>query len=79
MKTKLIKKQEAAEMLGVSVRSLERMIARGALPAYKVGARLVRLRAEEVEAYLDKHRAAPQREKPQPERPCRYVQGMRVI
>lgn len=79
MKTRLIKKQEAAEMLGVSIRSLERMIARGVIPAYKIGARLVRLRAEEVEAYLDNHRAAPKAEKPQSARACRYVQGMRVI
>lgn len=79
MKTTLIKKPEAAQILGVSVRTLEKMIARGAIPAYKIGPRLVRLRREELEAYLDSHRAAPQTEKAPAARACRYVPGMKVV
>lgn len=79
MKTTLIKKPEAAQILGVSVRTLEKMIARGAIPAYKIGPRLVRLRREELEAYLDSHRAAPQTEKAPAGRACRYVPGMKVV
>lgn len=79
MKTTLIKKPEAAQILGVSVRTLEKMIARGAIPAYKIGPKLVRLRREELEAYLDSHRAAPKPEKTPAARACRYVPGMKVV
>lgn len=41
---------EAADHLGVNLRTLYRLIDEGALPAYKLG-RLIRLRTAEVEAY----------------------------
>ena len=74
----LLKKAEAAALLGVSMRTLEGLIKRGALPAYKIGPKLVRLRTEDIEIYLSGHRAAPAAEKPAA-RPCGYVPGMRVI
>ena len=43
---------EAAAALGVTIRTLYRLIDEGALPAYKLG-RLIRLRTAEVEAYRD--------------------------
>lgn len=80
MKTEhLIKKPEAAELLGVSMRTLEKLISRGALPAYKVGPKLVRLRVEDIERYLDSHKAAPAIEKAPAARACRYVPGMKVV
>lgn len=76
----LITKPQAAQLLAVSVRTLEKMIKRGAIPAYKVGPKLVRLRSEDIEDYLNCHKAAPTKEKPaQPVRACRYVPGMRVV
>lgn len=76
----LIRKPEAAQILGVSIRTLEKMVARGAIPAYKVGPKLVRLDRGDLERYLDGHRAAPVMEKPAaPARPCRYVPGMDVV
>ena len=48
----LITKAEAAEQLGVSVRTVERLIAAGRLPLVHVeGA--ARLRVADVEAYVD--------------------------
>lgn len=77
--TPLIKKPEAAEILGVSVRTLEKMIGRGVIPAYKVGPKMVRLKAEDIESYIDGHLAAPKIEPRLTTRPCRYVPGMKVV
>lgn len=77
--TPLLKKPEAADFLGVSVRTLEGMIKRGVLPAYKIGPKSVRLRREDLDEYLAGHRAAPVIEKAAPVRPCRYVPGMKVV
>lgn len=41
---------EVADRLGVSLRSVYRLIDTGQLPAYKIG-RLIRLRTAEVEAF----------------------------
>lgn len=79
MQTTLIKKPEAADILGVSVRTLEKMIARGALPAYKIGPKMVRLRREDIDEYLESHRAAPVVRKIETVRPCRYKPGMKVV
>ena len=79
MTTALIKKPEAADLLGISVRTLEKMIARGSLPAYRVGPKSVRLRREDIDEYLEAHRAAPVIRKIEPVRPCRYVPGMKVV
>lgn len=40
----------AAEALGVHPNTVRRMVARGELPAFRVGPRLLRLRAEDVAA-----------------------------
>lgn len=42
-------KDEAAEKLGVSVRTIERMINRGELPARKITSRIVRIPASALE------------------------------
>lgn len=44
--------QEAAVLLGCSVRTVRRFIATGELTGYRVGARLVRVDLEEVERLL---------------------------
>lgn len=43
---------EAAHMIGVTRRTVANMIRDGRLPAYRIGARVTRLRADEVEAAL---------------------------
>lgn len=40
---------EAAERIGVSTRTMRRRISEGALPAYAIGPRLLRLRVDEVD------------------------------
>ena len=50
---------EAADRLGVSLRSLYRLIDTGQLPAYKIG-RLIRLRTAEVEAFSAGDRDEPE-------------------
>ena len=79
MMTALIRKPEAADLLGISVRTLEKMIARGALPAYRIGPKTVRLRREDIDDYLESHRAAPVIRTVETARPCRYVPGMKVV
>ena len=44
--------QDAAERLGVDVKTTRRWIARGVLPAYRLGDRVIRLKAEDVDAML---------------------------
>lgn len=50
--------KEAAEYLGVTLRSLYRFIDEGALAAYKFG-RVIRLKAEDVDAFIEACRIAP--------------------
>lgn len=40
---------EAAELLGVTTKSIRRWIADGTLPAYRVGSKMVRIRARDIE------------------------------
>jgi excisionase family DNA binding protein len=47
-----VTQQEAADILGVTDRTVRTMIAENRLPAYRVGKRLIRLRLEDVEAAL---------------------------
>jgi excisionase family DNA binding protein len=49
---------EAAEVLGLRTRTLYRLIDEGQLPAYRFG-RVIRLRRNEVEAFIDHCRIAP--------------------
>jgi len=50
--------KEAAEHLGVTLRSLYRFIDEGALPAFKFG-RVIRLKADDVDAFIENCRIAP--------------------
>lgn len=44
--------QQAADHLGITDRTLRRYIARGQLPAYRMGNRVIRVRLGDVEALL---------------------------
>ena len=46
-------KPQAAEMLQISVRTLEGLIKRGQLPAYKIGPQLVRIDQDDLRAFYD--------------------------
>lgn len=48
----------AAAHLGITMRTLYRMIDEGDLPAYRVG-RVIRLRWDQIEAFLQSHRIQP--------------------
>ena len=50
--------KEAAEHLGVTLRSLYRFIDEGQVPAYKFG-RVIRLKEEDVDRYIEACRVAP--------------------
>jgi len=50
--------KEAARRLGITTRTLYRLIDEGQLPAYKFG-RVIRLKADEVEAFVDAARITP--------------------
>jgi excisionase family DNA binding protein len=50
--------KEAAEHLGVTLRSLYRFIDEGSLAAYKFG-RVIRLKAEDVDRFIESCRIAP--------------------
>jgi excisionase family DNA binding protein len=50
--------KEAAEHLGVTLRSLYRFIDEGTLPAYKFG-RVIRLKSGDVEGFIERCRIAP--------------------
>lgn len=42
----------AADRLGVSTKTIRRMIARGELPAYRVGSKIIRLETADVDRLL---------------------------
>lgn len=50
--------QQASERLGVTLRTLYRLIDTGQLPAYKIG-RVIRLQAQEVEDFIIGARIEP--------------------
>jgi excisionase family DNA binding protein len=49
----LISIDQAAEQLGVSTRTVRRLIASGDLPAYRVSRELVRIKPEHLETLLE--------------------------
>jgi len=49
---------EAARKLGITTRTLYRLIDEGQIPAYKLG-RVIRLQEHEVEAFVDQARVRP--------------------
>ena len=74
-------RQEAADRICISVTTLDRMVKRGALPAYRIGPKILRIDEADLEEYVRSHRAAPiATKKAEPNvRPCRYVPGMDVV
>lgn len=70
---------QAADRLNVSTRVVDGLIARGKLPAYRVGAKLIRILDDDIEAYMAQQRVNPAPEPLRVERPCRYVPGMKVV
>lgn len=74
-------RQQAAERLAVSLRTLDGIIQRGGLPAYRVGTKLIRLDERDIEAYMAGRLVtpAPKTEAPKPPRPCLYRPGMKVV
>ena len=77
----LMTKAQAAEELQISVRTLEGLISRGQLPAYRIGPKCVRIDSEDLGEYVAARRIAPAT-RPRPVevvRPCRYVPGMKVV
>ena len=50
--------KEACERLGVTLRTLYRLMDEGQLPGYKIG-RLIRLKGDEVDAFIDGARIQP--------------------
>ena len=52
----LLRRREAADLLRVSVRSIDRLAASGALPRVKLGERTVRFRHEDVAALVERGR-----------------------
>jgi excisionase family DNA binding protein len=50
--------KEAARRLGITTRTLYRLIDSGQIPAYKFG-RVIRLQAEEVDQFIDAARIEP--------------------
>lgn len=75
-----ISRKEAAARLSVSVRVLDGLIARGQLPAYKVGSKLVRIKETDLDKYMKRQLMTPERPAATAAtRPCRYVPGMKVV
>ena len=76
----LISRQEAAERLAISLRTVDGLIRRGQLRAYRIGPKLVRIDEKDLQAFLASRQVAPEVKKAEPPvRPCRYVPGMRVV
>lgn len=57
-RTRWLTQQQAADELGVSVRTLRRMIAEGDLPGYRAGARLIRVKQSDIDALFRRIPAA---------------------
>lgn len=76
----LITRQDAAERLGISLPTLDGLISRGQLPAYRIGPRIVRIDVRDLDAYVSARLVAPQKKAAEPPvRLCRYVPGMKVV
>ena len=88
----LLKKSEAAEILHVSEATVERLIAGGQLPAYRIAKAVTRISEADVYDYLESRRVKAARLQGRPasikdvkrrqrisELPCPYVPGMKVV
>jgi excisionase family DNA binding protein len=49
---------EVRDRLGITLRTLYRLIDEGQIPAYKIG-RVIRMKADDVDAFLERSRIAP--------------------
>ncbi len=49
---------EAAEYLGVAMRTVYKFLDQGLIPAYKLG-RVIRMKRADVDAFLEAHRIEP--------------------
>lgn len=49
---------EASERLGVTLRTLYRLVDEGRVPAYKIG-RVIRVKEDDVEAFIESARIQP--------------------
>ena len=89
MDDKLISKLDAADMLGVSVKTVERLIADGDLPMYKIRGQC-RLMTSDVRTYIAGCRRVAAKAVPVPARRqparrgsklvgCGYSPGMKVV
>lgn len=81
---KLISKAAAAEMLDVSLKTLERIAASGEIPMYRIGGNC-KFYERDIVCYIRQRRVrmpvltdTPKRKKKAAE-PVKYVQGMAVI
>lgn len=54
--TELLTKDQAAEMLTISVDTLEKLIAQGLIPVYRISPKVVRLDRADVLVYLESRR-----------------------
>lgn len=50
--TRLLSLSQAAEILGLSIKTIRRRIAAGDLPAYRSGRRLIRVKASDLDRLL---------------------------
>ena len=72
--------ETAAERLCISEKTMKRMVQRGAIPAYRIGPKMVRIDEKELEAYVRERLVAPKpARRAEPARACRYVPGMKVV
>lgn len=53
MQTEFLTKAQAAELLGITVRGLESLMAKRLIPYYKLGRRTVRFKKSVLLAYLE--------------------------
>lgn len=56
--TRWLSTAEASERLGVTLRTLYRLVDEGRLPAYKIG-RVIRIKEDDVEAFIESARIQP--------------------
>ena len=80
----LIDKKQAAEMLGVSTKTVDALIAAGDLPYYRIGVKLIRLDKRDVTDYITNQRTLVVRGRVRSAKkidlnPCEYVPGMKVV
>lgn len=79
----LLTKDQAAELLGVSRDTLDKLVSTGKLPYYRISERIVRIDRADVIDYIRSARVEPTepkaRKRSQKRRECFYVPGMEVV